>query len=107
MMYAFNLKGGRGGTAQRGSMRRKKRGISELGANEPALSREPSFSEQVERSLDVSLALGNKFISVPKLPWESGFLKDVLGTPGPFSPPWLSPLVMPRNLPLVYAEPLL
>ena len=86
---------------------KKKRGRTEVLANEPSASssREPSFSVHVERSLDVALAQGNKFVSVPQLPWETGFLRDVLGSPGSFAPPWLSPLVFPRNLPSVNAQP--
>ncbi|CAL1154662.1 unnamed protein product [Cladocopium goreaui] len=86
---------------------KKKRGRTEVLANEPSASssREPSFSVHVERSLDVALAQGNKFVSVPQLPWETGFLRDVLGSPGSFAPPWLSPLVLPRNLPSVNAQP--
>lgn len=84
---------------------KKKRGRVELEANVSLPSREPSSSSCVVRSLDVALGLGNKFVSTPKLPWESGFLKDVLGTPGSFSPPWLSPIVLPRNLPSVHTAP--
>lgn len=42
---------------------------------------------------------GNRFVSTPKLPWEAGFLKDVLGGGAPSSLPWLTPVVIPRDLP--------
>ncbi len=38
-------------------------------------------------------------MSTPRLPWESGFLKDVLGSGPPSALPWLSPVLVPRDLP--------
>lgn len=98
--------GGCGGPAKVVGIMRKKRGWFEVEANAPAPSSSASSSDVVSRSLDVALGQGTKFVSVPKLPWETGFLRDVLGTPGSFAPPWLTPLIMPRDLPLVYAEPI-
>ena len=61
--------------------------------------RPPSFSDVGSRALECALNSGNKFASPLKLPWKSGFLKDVLGGGSASSLPWLSPVLVPRDLP--------
>ena len=58
-----------------------------------------SFSESSTRALESAMNVGNRFVSTPRLPWESGFLKDVLGSGPSSSLPWLSPVLVPRDLP--------
>ena len=79
---------------------RKKRGIDDVNlGNVPSSSSGPSLSNVVDRSLEVALNSGNTFACSPMLPWDEGFLKDVLGPEGPTAMPWLSPLLIPRDLP--------
>ena len=67
---------------------RKKRGIDDVNlGNVPYSSSGPSLSNVVDRSLEVALNSGNTFACSPMLPWDEGFLKDVLGPEGPTAMP--------------------
>lgn len=81
---------------------KKERGFSEFVGEVPSdgnVPQNPPFSDVSERALEVALNIGNKFVSPPRLPWESGFLRDVLSSGSTSALPWLNPLVIPKDLP--------
>ena len=97
----FSIKGRVGGPHRCGWEMRKKRGIQEIlgDGDVSSSSRDPFLSRVVDRSLEVAMNVGNTFTCSPLMPWDEGFLKDVLGTQDSRFMPWLAPLSIPRDCP--------
>ena len=73
---------------------RRKRGFCDFTGDVPAPDQVSQSSRGFEACLDRAMAIGDRIVGFPKLPWEVGFANDVL------SPEcsWLSSPVIPRNL---------